>query len=161
MPALYEIDKTLEQLIEYGFAFDEDTGEVTFDSSAIDDIAQDREKKLVACACWVKNQRALAQAIRDEERKLAVRRRSIERKVESFENYMLASVERYGGMEAPECSIGTRRSSRVLVDDPGLLPEPFRRVKVEPDKAAIRDALKSGTEVPGASLEERTLLRIS
>lgn len=49
----------------------------------------------------------------------------------------------------------------VVVLDEMLIPAEFMRVKTEPDKAAIKDALKNGADVPGCQLSNGgTSLRV-
>ena len=36
-----------------------------------------------------------------------------------------------------------------------MIPKQFIRIKEEPDKIALKEALKEGFEIPGAFLEER------
>lgn len=65
--------------------------------------------------------------------------------------------ERYK-IELPEsyAAIRVTRSSAVVIDDEEELPRSLVRVRVEPDKRAIKARLKAGQPVSGASLEERT-----
>ena len=52
---------------------------------------------------------------------------------------------------------------RVEVADPALLPEPYVRIRREPDKTALLAALKAGEAVPGAVLargEETLSVRV-
>lgn len=41
---------------------------------------------------------------------------------------------------------------RVIITDETAIPEEFMRIKREPDKAAIKSALKNGNHISGASL---------
>ena len=52
---------------------------------------------------------------------------------------------------AGTASFGAARQA-VIITDEKALPEAFIRVKREPDRSALLDALKSGQAVPGASL---------
>jgi hypothetical protein len=56
----------------------------------------------------------------------------------------------------PTHEIRSRRTESVVIDDPEDLPEDLTRVKREPDKAAIKAALKAGVDVHGASLQSNT-----
>ena len=46
----------------------------------------------------------------------------------------------------------TNKSPSVVIVDEALLPSEFLRIKSEPNKTAIKDALLAGTEVAGASM---------
>lgn len=56
-------------------------------------------------------------------------------------------------LEQPDfsCSV-VPASPAVMITDEALLPEEMIRVRREPNRAAIRDALRSGSVVPGAEL---------
>lgn len=53
----------------------------------------------------------------------------------------------------PTHELRSRRTERVVIDDPEDLPSDLTRIKREPDKAAIKAALKAGVDVHGASLQ--------
>ena len=62
-----------------------------------------------------------------------------------------------GKVSGPGWSAGLTSSRAVVVLSEGMVPGEYFRVKTtrEPDKAAIKEAIESGAEVPGAALEER------
>jgi len=62
-----------------------------------------------------------------------------------------------GKVTGPGWSAGLTSSKAVVVLSEGLVPAKYIRVKTtrEPDKAAIKEAIEGGAEVPGATLEER------
>jgi Siphovirus Gp157 len=56
-------------------------------------------------------------------------------------------------MELPEATISVRHGvPRVVITDELYLPNEYWRIKREPDKARIKEALHAGASVPGASL---------
>jgi hypothetical protein len=62
-----------------------------------------------------------------------------------------------GKVSGPGWSAGLTSSKAVVVLSEGMLPGEYFRVKTtrEPDKAAIKEAIEGGAEVPGAALEDR------
>lgn len=50
-----------------------------------------------------------------------------------------------------------RRKPGVVITDPDQLPSEYQRIKVEPNKTKIGDALRAGTDVPGAMLGNSSL----
>ena len=56
--------------------------------------------------------------------------------------------------------ISFRKSESVEIDNVEELEDRFKRVKVEADKTAIKQAIKSGKEVKGARLVENNNLQI-
>jgi hypothetical protein len=49
----------------------------------------------------------------------------------------------------------SNRPPKVIITDEAALPEDCIRIKREPDKALIRDRLRNGTPVPGATLSNQ------
>ena len=161
MAKLYEIDRRILQVIESGFALDEDTGEV-WESEDLEALEAERNEKLEACALYIKKLEADAAAIRAEETALAERRRSKERRADSLRSYVAASMQAAGqsSLETARCYLRFRRSESVEVTDAEALPAEMQSVKVTPNKAAIRKALKAGHEVAGARLVENQNLQL-
>jgi hypothetical protein len=60
------------------------------------------------------------------------------------------------------CAVSYRKTQAVKITDESLLPDTYIRRKVieEPDKVAIREALKAGGKVAGACLEDRQSMTI-
>lgn len=160
MATLYELSDAIRQVIDRGFALDEETGEITFDEADLDELRLMFRDKAEACALYVKDQRALAKAIRDEERLLAERRRSAERRADRVERYLLAHIDELPDrrLETPRVALSTRRSTAVEVVNDGMVPDEYVTYKTTKtvNRDAIRKALKAGESVPGCQLEERT-----
>lgn len=160
MATLYELSDAIRQVIARGFALDEETGEITFDETNLDELRLMFREKAEACALYVKDQRALAKAIRDEERSLAERRRSAERRADRVERYLLAHIDELPDrrLETPRVALSTRRSTAVEVVNDGMVPDEYMTYKTTKtvNRDAIRKALKAGESVPGCHLEERT-----
>lgn len=55
--------------------------------------------------------------------------------------------------ERPEGTLSIRNGTpKVIVTNESVIPERYMRVKYEPDRIAIKDALARGDNVPGATL---------
>ena len=160
MATLYELSDAIRQVIDRGFALDEETGEITFDETNLDELRLMFRDKAEACALYVKDQRALAKAMRDEERALADRRRSVEARADRIERYLSDHLQELpsGRLETPRVSVRPQRSRAVRVIDESAVPDFLKRVKTEVsvDKSAIGRLLRSGRDVPGCELENRT-----
>lgn len=145
---LFEIDEAILSCI------DEETGEV-IDEAALDALNMERSTKIRNIACWIKDLKADAEALKAEATKMADRQKAAENKADSLKAYL----DRYLAGEkvsTPEFSISYRnvKNGRTVIDDAGAVPEAFLRVKTEPDKTAISAAIKGGATVPGAHLED-------
>lgn len=164
MATLHNIDDALRDCIEQGFSVDPETGEVLWTRADLDRLEQAFSEKLEGCALWVKEQRALAKAIREEERALAARRKAIENRLDYMDGYILDALRSVDGgkFETPRAALSIRKSTRAVVDVPEVLPEGYRAIvtEVKPDKAAIAKALRRGEDVPGAHLETALNLRL-
>lgn len=164
MATLYELDKAIEQVIEHGFSWDDETGEVLFDESDLESLQVALSDKLEACGIWIKDKKALADAIKAEEKALSDRRKSIEKRIERMDVYVLRCLLKTPkqSVETPMVSLKTRKSTRTIIDDEAEIPEEFTEqvVTVKVNKADIGKALKAGKEVPGAHLETSQNLQV-
>lgn len=163
MSALYEIDWRLWDVIQRGYALDEETGEF-WDDSAFEALEMDRRAKLEGCALFVKNLESDAEAIRAEEKRLAERRKVLENKAEHMRDYIARSMITFGDkkFETARVALSLRKSEAVALNDVLALPVEFVQVveTVKIDKAAIKKAIKAGQDVPGAALEVRQNLQV-
>ena len=158
---LYEIDKTLERLLDLGDDWvDEETGEIlTYQEVAAMQMA--RDKKIEGWGLWIKNRRADIAALKAEIDALRERLKALDAKVEH-------STQRYQAylagerVETPRLSVSYRRSQETMIDDPEKLPTKYVRTKTEtsPDKTAIRAAIKAGETVPGARLADKVSMLV-
>lgn len=145
---LWEIDQGIMACL------DAETGEI-IDPEMLTALSMEREAKLENVACWIKNLRAEAAAIKAEKKALAKRENAATKKAEDLENWL---VQALGGQafNTAKCAVGFRKSSRVDVLDKSIIPEAFMKAKTEysPDKNAIAAAIKAGQEVSGCVLTD-------
>ena len=158
---LYELTEMQRQVLDGMMVVDAETGEV-YDLMNADDLGERFEEKVEALACYLKELDAWAEACRNEEKKMAARRRVVEARADHFRRYMLACLNEAGErkVDTPKACVTTRRSKAVEVYDEKELPDDYLRVKttVEIDRKAITEAIRSGLVVPGATLVDRTSL---
>lgn len=161
---LYEIASAMDAVINGGFIFDEETGEVIFDSENLDELEDALDAKLEACGVVVKNIVAEAEAIKDEEKRLAERRRIKEDEADRLKEYVLYWMEKSGAkkIDTARVALSTRKSSVVDVTDEAVVPREFFKVKTmaSVDKAAVKKAIKAGEEVAGCVINERLTLQV-
>ena len=161
MSSLYEIRQDLLTVIEGGYVFDEETGEVFWSSDDLDQLAETYDAKVEACGCYIKNLQAEVEMLKAEEQALAKRRKAIESKEKWMRDYLLANLQQFGeaGFSA-KAKVSTRKSEAVQVLDVSQIPDEFMRIKTTatPDKAAIKKALKNGESVPGAAIVQNVNL---
>lgn len=149
---LYEINEQIRNAIELGY--DPETGEI-LDASALEQLQMDRDEKIENICLYIKDLAAEATAIKAEESALADRRKASERKGESLKRYLQAMLDGQK-WKSSKAVVSYRKTQSVIVDNLDEIPNDFMRIKTtsEPDKVAIKDALKAGTEVAGCHLEE-------
>lgn len=141
---LYEIDAAIMDCI------DTETGEV-LDPAKLDALNLARDEKVEGVACWVKNLKAEISAIKTETASLKERQEAKEKKLESLTAWLMNALDGRK-FETAKCSVRFRCSDVVDVSDDAAVPAEYQRIKTEPNKAAIKAALKAGESVPGCAL---------
>lgn len=159
---LYDIDAQIAALdgaAEDDMLIDEETGELVSVAQALDALRMAREEKIENVACWVKNLSAEADAIREEENRLAKRRKAAETKAANLKAWLLAAMTREDGttdkLKTGRVAISVKRNPPSTVVDEALLPSTYKVAKItyQANKELIKRELLSGGEVPGAHLE--------
>lgn len=144
---LYEIDQEIMNCV------DMETGEI-IDPVRLNELQMDRDTKIENIACWIKNLKADAEALKTEKDALANRQKTAENKIESLKKYLsdyLAGQK----FSTPKVAISFRKTSSVNVTDISQLPNKFLKfADPTPDKTAIKNAIKAGTAVTGAEIVE-------
>ena len=123
----------------------------------------ERERKLEGVALWIKDMKAEAAAVKEEADKLNARKKALENKMEGLKAWLLMALNGEK-LKTPRCNVYQTHNQRVAVaDEPALInflqtleePEKFLRFKdPELKKDEIKKALKDGTIIPGAELED-------
>lgn len=146
---LYEIDQAILNCIDL------ETGEI-IDTEQLDKLTMEREAKLENVACWIKELKAEAEALKAEKMAFAKRQQVAENKMESLKKYLAYALDGQA-FKTVRASVTFRKSQAVEIDDIYKLDENYLRYKEpEADKTAIKEALKAGQTVAGATLVENT-----
>jgi len=145
---------------------DDNDSDLSMIETALQTVEGAIEVKANNIIIFLKSLDADAKAIKEEEVRLATRRKAIENKHSSIKQYLQAQME-LAGIEKLKGAISTLSiqnnppSVQILDIDsiPGkyltLIPEQY-----VPDKKRISEALKQGEDIPGASLSVGRSLRI-
>lgn len=163
---LYEIDNRIKAIIDGIYDSVDENGEVgEIDFTELEQLQEDRRTKLENIALYIKNTEAEAKAIKEEETKLATRRKRLENKAERLRALMITSMKEANDPElaTARCKAKIKDNEVTLIEDLELIPDEYIKVTVEkkPDKTAIKKAIKAGQEVAGASLGINTTISIS
>lgn len=134
-------------------AFDPETGEI--DTARVDALTAELADKAEAIHHVITDLAAQAAACREERARLGTRAESFEARADRLRTYLLGCMSAAGVRKLQTALITAsvrQGSERVEVADVAALPAEYTRTKVEPDKGALKEALKAGKEVPGATL---------
>lgn len=150
---IYHIDQEIISCID-------ENGEV-IDFEKLMNLQMERNQKCENIACWIIDLNAEAKAIKEQEGILAERRKAAEAKSERLKEYLMYALQGEK-LKTGKVSIGYRRSIAVDISDESEIPDDYTVVKTttQPDKAAIKEALKNGEVIPGCSLVERCSIQI-
>ncbi len=158
---LFEIVDSVEHILE--LSTDRETGEISEAGLAeLKALDMDIEDKLVNTALYLKGVEAERDAVAKAAKELADRAKIHTRQADRLREYLRSNMERVGheGLSDPRVKLSWRSSTAVVVEDGASLPVELLAVKTSPNKKAIGDLLKSGTEVEGCRLETRRNLQV-
>lgn len=147
---LYEIDNAILECI------DMETGEI-INAEKLDALNMERDAKIENVVLWIKDLKAEAEAIKAEKLALAERQKIAENKVESLKKWVAYAL---GGQKfsTAKCAVSFRNTESVEVTEEGLEAlmkehdELLTYKAPEPNKKAIKDAIKDGLSVAGVQL---------
>jgi hypothetical protein len=159
MIKLYELTGNYRQLVELA----EETDSTAFVDTlqSIQDEIEDRTEKM---AFVIRTLEANAKVIKEEEQRLADRRKAYENKVSSLKQYLQDQLEVAGlnKVKRPTITVAIQNNPpSVEVADEQLIPANFF-IEQAPklDKKSLLQHLKDGHEVPGARIQQTKGLRI-
>jgi len=141
-----------DHLRERGFADDED---LIADAIEGETDAMEAVSRLLR---WMADRQAHAEALGALVVNYGARKKRYEEAVKSARGALARFMDETGltRIERPEATLSMRQGSPSVIYpadlDPETLPEKFRRWTCEADKAAIKDAMMAGEEVPGLTL---------
>ena len=104
----------------------------------------------------IRKRQSEIQFLKDEEDRIRSRRKSAEKRLQEFKDYLAGIFEREGitRIRALKGTLYLRQSTSVEVKNVDSLPADLVHTKVsfEPLKKDIKEQLQNGAEVPGAKL---------
>ena len=156
MSTLYEL--TGQFLDIYNLELDEETKLDTLDSI---DWNSDYEEKVENYIKVMKNLEADVEARKAEIKRLTELNKADEKKKDHLKETLSTSMQLTGHerVDTPLFKVSFRKSQAVEVDEL-VLPESYKVATWKPDKKRLKEDLKNGLEIVGASLVERKNLSI-
>jgi hypothetical protein len=149
---LYELSTRFQQLLDQDELSEADCAE-------LDSIYTDATEKCISRAKYIRNKKAELVAVEAARKEMQEREKKLAEKIECQENWLLDRMVdlKLTNIDTPEFPIKVKENPVSVNDyDKTVIPERFWVVKVSEtksiDKNAIKSAIQSGEEVPGASL---------
>ena len=153
---LYEVAEEIEKA--FALAVDPDTGEIDEEKMVLlETLQMERDRKIENVACFIKNLKADAQALKAEKDAFAKRQKQAENKAEALSRYLMDALngEKF---TSNRCSVSFRHTQKVTLDEGFTIYDidtQFVRMKEpELDKTAIKKALEDGTTIAGVHMED-------
>jgi soluble cytochrome b562 len=126
-------------------------------ADTLESLSGDLETKAINVAKFARNLEAMAVQIKDAEKAMAERRKSIEKKADAMRAYLLHCMlsTEINKIECPYFALTVKKNPpAVIIEDEAQVPARFMRQPEPPppavDKKAIAEAIKAGENVPGA-----------
>jgi hypothetical protein len=148
---------------------EENGGEVT--DEVMEDLAIRRENfshKAEAYAKFILKLESESDQAAAEIKRIQAIKKAKDKTVERLRENLLAALMLFGQedskgvkrFETPLAKLSTRKSVSVEILDEAIIPNEFWVVKKEVSKSTISQAIKDGSEVPGAQMRENLSLSI-
>lgn len=155
MANLYEISQAMLDCI------DPESGEV-IDCEKLNELSMQYDEKIEGIGLWIKNLLSDMEAYKKEKEAFAEREKAAKAKAESLKKYLASALDGQKFSTA-KVAISFRQSEAVTIAEGAHVPDEYIRRKVteEPDKTALKKALKSGENIPGVTLEKTQSVQIS
>lgn len=155
---LYQLSNRMQQL------FDQD--ELTEEECAeFDTLCVDAEQACIYRAKYIRNLQFEGAAVEAARKEMQQREKALAAKIEREENRLIARMWelKFSKLNTPEFVTSIKTNPPCINDyDKSIIPEKFWVTKVIEtktiDKVAIKEAIQSGEEVPGAYLVRKLRL---
>lgn len=158
MKNLFNIDAELYEVYN---EIENNGGEMTPELEATLEITEaERMTKGEGYVYVIKQLRSQADMIKSEIKRLQELAKRYENSADKLSDTLLQSVVANGQIKTALVTISSRKSKSVSITDESLLGAEFLRIKTEPNKTAIKEAIEAGQEVAGALIVENYSLNI-
>ena len=165
---LYDISTQHQELLD--FINHDDFNELSFDDQhaiLATKISLDEQfsQRALSLAAYIENLRFENEALKVMENRIATRRKSSERKIETVLNYLLSSMQNMNLKELHNHQLRLvikPNPCKVILDDEDSIPAEFKEIisTIKISKSAIAERLKQGETITGTHLEKSVRLEI-
>jgi len=163
---IYEYDdimKTLYRARENENGIDPESGMV-FDITLLDQLEMERDKKIENALLYAEQVKAEANELDDYIKRLQERSHAKKNTADSIKNWLVERMQADGESKFETTRIRAvlrvTAANKTVINDKNITPPQYMKVKIEPDTAAIKEALRSGEVVPGADLTDSVSLTV-
>lgn len=156
MATLYDL--TGQFLEIYNMEIDDET---KLDTLEAIDWTTDYESKVEGYVKVIKSLEADIEARKNEKKRLDGLNKSDQSKIDNLKAALATSMAETGQTKVDTTlfKVGFRKSEAIVVDETKL-PKKYQVATYKPDKKTLKELLKSGKHIKGATLEERSNLSI-
>jgi hypothetical protein len=161
--------KTLQDILENDIEYNEETGEITDNTSIINQLFFELNvllsDKLDNSAYIVKTLESTAATLKEEAKRLSSRAKSLENNAEKLKNIMSYALEQSEDkkLKTDKFTFSFRKSEVIEIDNiltAEDIDRKYVKIKREFDKIKIKDALKNGVKIEGINLVEKQNFQI-
>lgn len=168
---IFELNQEMNlllNLMESDCESDPITGEVTDNSETLKNMFNELtlkfSDKLDSCAYVLNILESDSELLKKEAKRLNERSKNIDKNINTLKELMLSALLNIEGnkLKTTKFTFGTRKSESVQIEEDFNMQGKYVRVKEtrEPDKTAIKEAIKAGETVLGVSLVTNKSLSI-
>ena len=162
--SIYELSAEVKQLEEDLLnSVDEETGEIDEEiSKALDVTREEFDGKAVSLIKLSDKFNADVSVIDSEIARLTALKKSYKKSADRLKNGVTNAMRTLGidEIRTSTMRLSFRKSEETVIDNLVFVPEEYLKIKWEPDKTAIKKAIKDGKEVQGAHLEIKYNLQV-
>jgi hypothetical protein len=137
-------------------AIDKETGEIISLKEYLDGLEGEIKEKITNVALFIKNRQAMVDAIDNQAKILKERKSREEKKIADAENYLRQATEEHNfeDKEGRFVIKFKKNPASVQIAKGAVVPPEYLRTKTttEPDKTALKAAIKAGKTFDGITL---------
>ena len=160
MTTLAEIEEEIQNVLSVADELDEEQQPTAL--QYLDELGIQETQKADGVIYAIRKRQSEIHFLKEEEDRIRARRKSAEKRLQEFKDYLTGIFEREGisRIKALKGTLYLRQSTSVEVTDIDSLPADLVHTKVsfEPLKKDIKEKLKKEVDVPGARLDTRKQL---
>jgi len=170
--SLYKLDQTIKEILENGFTYDEETGEVLFTTDDIERLEISVDEKINNIIGFIKSLNMQQKALKEISDEYKKRFESKKKKAERLKTYLdeFLKKNKINKKELENGSVSYKKSiSTNIFDEPALLKylehdedlfNRYANTKIEFSKTELAKALKNDIKIPGVELVTKENLQV-